>query len=357
MKTSYLFIFSAVVALNLASQTHPLVNAQQFNIPGTFVLKDSALFANNFTQVTKTYVSYSRKGKAKNKKQFSTLIYNSKGYLVSSTDISSKTKKTSATTYTYLSDTLLRSYSSVKNGKTVVTTELKRNADQSITDVIEKDSKGKQYARLHYDYDPQLKRISRTNRMDKNDKEVYAVEYLYYDEKNLKEAKEFRKGKLKKVWNYTCDPAGTNEKKVKQLQVCKSTSVDKEGNKIESKRVVNEKGEVDLYISTYDKNEKIIAQKVYDDVKHILLREYENKIVNGNVEFRFTSYTKKGKQALTTKSVNSPTKRLLLTESSYEGKHLWTTIFSYNAKDLLVGSVSTTGKENRKAFESFAEYK
>jgi hypothetical protein len=56
---------------------------------------------------------------------------------------------------------------------------------------------------------------------NKNGIETERYEYTYYENGSRKETKFYKKNKLKKVYNYACEPTGTVEKKVSQQTICK----------------------------------------------------------------------------------------------------------------------------------------
>jgi hypothetical protein len=331
MSKHYLFIISLLISLNIHSQSYPYLNHFQNKIPITEELRNKAIAKNNISSMIRTSYAYKKSGARKKKISTGKFTYDKSGFTTSVENITRN--KTEKYNYRY-GDTLLSSYEYYRNGKLLRSYEILRNKKSFVTDKILKNKKGEIESRQHYDYD-QFDNLEKTSVFNKKGREIKAIEYAFLDKKTLKEAKEYRKGKLKKVWNYTCDPAGNSEEKVKRTQVCKNVSVDENGNRVETNRIVNSKGEVELRVNTFDKDYKLIAQKVYDDIKHRLKHEFKIWVVNGNEEVVSTGYSKRGKKTYHNITIYSPTRSVLAIDMKWKNKLVLSSKFLYNEKDLL----------------------
>ncbi len=353
----YVFtLFFALIFCGSNAQTYPWLNQFYNEFPSRGDLLDSSVAANHYSSMTRTLAQYNKKGKKKKRTDTFSFQYDDKGFMTSFIESNSKNKKTEKHEYSY-KDSFLVVYKYYKNDKLVRGYEITRNSKHKITDIVKTNSKNMATLKQHNEYDEKLNNITRVALYDKNNKEKNAVEYSYLDEKNMKQAKEYRKGKLKKVWNYTCDTKGTDEKKVKEVKVCKNVNVDEHGNRVESNRIVNAKGEVELRVNTFDKNERFIKQKDYDDLKHRLKSEFSTTFVNGNEETVYKNYNKKEKLVWISTYVYSPFHKILSSEfvTGKKMKRVFKTTFQYNDKNLLTYSESFDSK-NRKTYENIHTY-
>lgn len=356
MKHFFTLLF-AILFYSAKAQSYPWIGNFYNEIPVRGDVYDSSIAANQYRSMTRTLTYFNKKGTSKKRTDTFTFTYDDKGYLTSLYETNSKNKKSKKYEYFY-KDSFPSAYSRYKNGKLTVQYEITRSASKKISDLVKKNSKGKVILRQHTDFDPITDYITRVIIYDKNNKEKKAVEYTWDEAKNMKQAKEYRKGKLKRVWNYTCDVKGIDEKKVKEIKVCKNVNVDEEGNRVESNRIVNSKGEVELRVNTFDKNERFIKQKVYDDLKHKLKSEFSTTFENGNEKTVYKNYNRKEKPAWQSTFTYSPFHKILSTEfaTGKKLKRVFVTTFQYNDKNLLTYSESFD-KKNRKTYENIHTYK
>lgn len=355
MKHFFTLILTALFC-NVNAQTYPWLGYMYNQIPSRGDLLDSSMAANHYHTRTNTLTQFNKKGSKKKRNDVFVFQFDDKGFVTSRSDSNSKNKKTEKYEYTY-KDSFLIGYKIYKNGKLERDFEIVRNGKHKITDVIKKDGKGKVIFKQHNDFDEKIDMLTRIAYYDKNNKETRAVEYSYYEGDNMKQAKEYRKGKLKKVWNYTCDPKGTDEKKVKEMKVCKNVNVDENGNRVESNRIVSPNGDVELRVSTFDKNEKIIKQMVYDDLKHKLKSEWSDKFVNGIGEVVYKYYNKKEKPIVINSHTYDSSHKMLNFEyrAGRKLKRIYKNIFEYNDKNLITHSASFDSKD-RKTAENIHTY-
>jgi hypothetical protein len=356
MKYIFTIFFTAFVFCNANSQTYPWLGNFYNEIPTNVDLWDSSMAANHYRSMTRTLHQYNKKGALKKRSDTFAFTYDDKGFLTTLYETNSKNKKSEKYDYVF-KDSMIMGYNYYKNGKLFRSYEITRNSNKKITDMVKKNSKGGIILKQHTDFDDVGKMLTRIAYYDKNNKEKKAIEYSYHEDNTMKQAKEYRKGKLKRVWNYTCDPKGADEKKVKEMKVCKNVNVDENGNRVESNRIVNPKGEVELRVNTFDKNERFIKQKVYDDIKHKLKSEFSTTIVNGNEETVYKNYDKKEKLIMVNTSVYNSSHKLINHEYAI-GKKLkraFKTVFEYNEKNLLINSKSFDSKD-RKTYENIHTY-
>jgi hypothetical protein len=355
MKYLFTFLF-AIILCGVNAQTYPWIGDFYNDIPIRGDLFDSSMVANHYRSMTRKLIRFNKEGTSKKRTDTFEFTYDSNGYMTSLYETNSKNKKSEKYEYSY-KDSFPSGYKHYKNNKLVKQYEITRTSTKRISDVIKKNSKGEVISRQHTDFDPNTNYIIRISVFGKNNKEKNAVEYTYYEGKNMKQAKEYRKGKLKKVWNYTCDPAGSNEKKIKEMKVCKNVNADENGNRVESNRIVNPKGEVELRVNTFDKNERFIKQKVYDDVKHRLKSEFETTPVNGNEETVHKYYDKKEKTIWISKAVYNGSHKILSSEFSAgkKLKRVYKNTYHYNDKNLITHSESFDTK-GRKTVENIHTY-
>ncbi|MBP7808543.1 MAG: hypothetical protein KA163_04580 [Bacteroidia bacterium] len=349
-------LFFAIIICSANAQTYPWLNQFYNEFPSRGDLLDSSVAANHYRSMTRTMTFFDKKGTKKKRTDTFLFQYDNKGFMTSYEKSNSKNKKAEKHEYTY-KDSLLVVYKYHKKGKLYKGYEITRNGKHKITDIVKTNSKGEMISKQHNDFDESLTMITRVTLYDKKNKEKNAVEYSYNDGNNMKQAKEYRKGKLKKVWNYNCDAKGTDEKKVKEIKVCKNVNVDENGNRVESNRIVNHKGEVELRVNTFDKNERMIKQKVYDDLKHKLKSEFSTTVVNGIEETIYKYYDKKERPIWISTATYNSAHKILSSEfvSGKKLKRVFKTTFQYNDKNLMTRSEGVDRKD-RKTFENTLTY-
>jgi hypothetical protein len=355
MKYFFIFLF-AIVFCGTKGQTYPWLGYFYNEIPTKGDLWDSSIVANHYHSMTRTLTKYNKKGTSKTRKDTFVFTYDDKGFLTSLYEANSKNKKSEKYEYLF-KDSVIMGYNCYKNDKLFRSYEITRNSKKKIMDMVKKNSKGEVILKQHNEFDDKINMLTRIAYYDKNNKEKKAVEYSYYEGDNMKQAKEYRKGKLKRVWNYTCDTKGTDEKKAKEIKVCKNVNVDENGNRVESNRIVNHKGEVELRINTFDKNERMIKQKVYDDIKHKLQSEFSTTIVNGIEETIYKYYDKKERPIWISTATYNSAHKILSSEfvSGKKLKRVFKTTFQYNDKNLMTHSEGVDRKD-RKTFENTLTY-
>jgi hypothetical protein len=355
MKYFFTLLF-AIIFYFTNAQTYPWLGYFYNEIPTRGDLWDSSMVANHYHSRIGHLIQYNKKGDPKKRTETFTFTYDDKGFLTGLYETNSKNKKSEKYDYLF-KDSVIIGYNYFKNDKLFRSYEITRNKKKKITDIVKKNSKGEIILKQHNEFDEKINMLTRIAYYDKNNKEKKAVEYSYYEGDNMKQAKEYKKGKLKRVWNYTCDPKGTDEKKVKEIKVCKNVNVDENGNRVESNRIVNPKGEVELRVNTFDKNERMIKQMVYDDLKHRLKSEWQVKYINGVEEIVYKGYNKKGRPVYVNTFTYNASHKILSQEyvAGKKQKRIFKSTFSYNDKNLLIHSQGFDRKD-RKTHENIHTY-
>jgi len=109
-------------------------------------------------------------------------------------------------------------------------------------------------------------------------------EYDYYEDGKHKQTKFYKKGKLKHVWNYTCDDEGKEQKKdVKTTQICHIKEYLEDSSYIVVNRTTDNKGRIRKNVSKYNKNKKLLEYRSYNN---------KGKIIWGN-DYRYNCKGKK----------------------------------------------------------------
>jgi len=356
MKYFFTLFFAALIVSNTNAQTYPWLGYFYNEIPNKAELWDSSMAANHYHSRVGTLTQYNKKGSSKKRTNTFTFTYDDKGFLTGLHETNSKNKKSEKYEYIF-KDSAIMGYNYFRNDKLYRSYEISRNSMKKITDMVKKNSKGDVILKQHNEFDKNLKMMTRIAYYDKNNKEKKAIEYTYYEDDKMKQAKEYRNGKLKRIWNYSCEAMGTDEKKIKEVKVCKNVSVDENGNRVESNRIVNPKGEVELRVNTFDKNDRIIKQMIYDDIKHKLKSEWQCKATNGIEEIVHKAYDKKGRTSFINTSTFNALHKILSQEYSVgkKQKRIFKSTFSYNDKNLLTHSAGFDNK-NRKTHENIHTY-
>ena len=356
MKYFFTFLF-AITFWGTNAQTYPWLGYFYAEIPNREDLWDSSVAANHYHSMTRTLTQFKKKGTSEKRTNTSVITYDDKGFITGIYETNSKNKKSVKYDYVF-KDSVIMGYNYYKNNKLVRHYEIKRNDRKKITDIVKTNSKGEVILKQHNEFDLNINMLTRIAYYDKNNKEKRAVEYTYNDEKNMKQAREYRKGKLKRVWNYTCDTKGTDEKKVIEIKVCKNVNVDENGNRVESNRIVNHKGEVELRVNTFDKNERVIKQKVYDDIKHKIRSEFSTTVVKGIEETIYKYYDKKERPTWISTATYNSAHKILSSEfaSGKKLKRVFKTTYQYNDKNLMTRSEGIDRKD-RKTFENTLTYR
>jgi len=154
---------------------------------------------------------------------------------------------------------------------------------------------------------------------DKKGKETTKYEYKYFENGSREESRYYRNGKLKKVYNYTCEPTGVIEKKVTQQNVCKKRTYNADSSYFEIYEGRDNKGHASRRIAKFSKDSMQI-EDIYFDENDKETRKYVYTYENKN--YKTIATYRKGKLKNTSNYGYTPTGL----ENSYQ---------MYNAKGKL----------------------
>ncbi len=158
--------------------------------------------------------------------------------------------------------------------------------------------------------------------------ENYRYEYQYYENGSRKTTREFDKGKLKKVYNYTCEPMGEVEKKVSQQNICKKRTYNPDSSYFEIFEGMDNKGKSSRKIIKYSKDSTATEQVFYNSNDKETMKFVYEKSKNNSQK---TYYYYKGK--LKEVSVSTKNKNGLFesyTVSNGKGKIKSNTTYEYS---------------------------
>ncbi len=115
----------------------------------------------------------------------------------------------------------------------------------------------------------------------------YKYNYYYYPNGDKKKTEYFRKGKLKRVWSYTCDEEGKSIKpkksKVKDTKICEIKQYNADSTYVMIRSLMNNKGQAEQHRKTYNKHDQLIK------VEHLNIK--------GEIIVKYTyAYNKAGKR-------------------------------------------------------------
>lgn len=196
--------------------------------------------------------------------------------------------------------------------------------------------------------------------------------YIYKDDK-LIETKSYKKGELKQVKKYDCEPLGEVEKKVKTSKSCKNIEFDEDGNKIIVVEFTDNNGKTRKHKTTFvGDSEKLFRTESYDkknrrthlyettDTSDINVgytnkgkEKWRSEKIFKNGKLIEQSYSRKGKSISKTTYSYNKEQVLTMQQSAYNGKVHSTQSYEYNSIGLLTKQTTTN---KRKIFTSFYEY-
>jgi len=127
---------------------------------------------------------------------------------------------------------------------------------------------------------------------NKKGTENYRYEYQYYENGSRKTTREFDKGKIKKVYNYTCEPMGEVEKKVNQQNICKKRTYNVDSSCFEIFEGMDNKGKSSRKIIKYSKDSTATEQVFYNSNDKETMKFVYEKSKNNSQK---TYYYYKGK--------------------------------------------------------------
>lgn len=115
-----------------------------------------------------------------------------------------------------------------------------------------------------YSYNEKGKMVNNTW-FNKKGKETIKYEYKYFENGSREESRYYRNGKLKKVYNYTCEPTGVIEKKVTQQNVCKKRTYNADSSYFEIYEGRDNKGHSSRRVAKFSKDSMQIEDIYFDE--------------------------------------------------------------------------------------------
>ncbi|MFZ4798532.1 MAG: hypothetical protein ACOYMA_13630 [Bacteroidia bacterium] len=201
------------------------------------------------------------------------------------------------------------------------------NDKKLITEVqyFNKKKEKRSFAKHTYNENNKIASITWCN---KKGAESYRYEYQYFENGSRKTTSEFDKGKLKKVYNYTCLPMGTVEKKVSQQNICKKRTYNPDSSYFEIFEGMDNKGKSSRKIIKYSKDSTAKEQVFYDNNdKETMEFVYEKG--NNNSQKTYFYYKGKLKEvSASTKNKNGLIESYTVTNGN--GKVKSNTTYEYN---------------------------
>ena len=118
--------------------------------------------------------------------------------------------------------------------------------------------------------------------------------YTYYEGGSIRQSVYYnRKGKQKRIWSFACDEEGKQLQK-KEMEVCKKTEIDENGNRKEVYQYTDEKLKIRKMVLTYDKDEHLLERVRYDKNDREVFRN--THVYNEKGDMISTAYFRKGKK-------------------------------------------------------------
>ncbi len=330
MKYIYLFLFTFIHSLNINAQYH-YTNDNMFN--------DSILKANQVKQITNKIV-YIYKGKSTTSKEINHI--NKDGICIMSARLEDTLKML------YLSEFNMKSlnYSKMNYFNTNFNKFYKRNEyrlseltdDNKLEKLSYYNKKGKLTYAIHYEYkDSIFKRVNYINKKGKLNK--YYL-YDYGPNKKLKTSSQYNaKGKLIRLWDYSCNDEGSKINKAKDtFKICSNKTYLPDGVIITTTNTFTSDGKPLKNVEYTDANNKVIKHLRYFGANEILYYKQENLFVNNQLKNSYVYFASfKGKHYKSTvKKYNENNQIVSQTDSTFEKKpRIITYQFEYNKNGLI----------------------
>lgn len=148
----------------------------------------------------------------------------------------------------------------------------------------------------------------------------YLVERDYYPNRELKETRTYKKGKLKRVIKYDCTPIGETADKSKTSAICMKTSYDADSNRVETKEVTH-KGKIWRNVWKYN---KLGQMTEFTSIDHKGQQQYRyNYTFNDMGKVSGRSYFRKNRLMHTYAYEYAPGGQLALTRYLDKKNRMW----------------------------------
>jgi hypothetical protein len=233
-------------------------------------------------------------------------------------------------------------------GEEIIKKTYTYNIDTLLTEQV-KYKKGAFFSKLTYKYDST--RLTESDYYIKNSevpKEKWV--YEYYANHSKKRSTFYKKGKVKYVWNYECKEEGELIKKHKDTtMICENTEFDIAGNKTVTLRKFNQKGKPYKEVYVYNKENKIIETRFYNE-KDILINKFVQNPDNFSTVWYY--FNNKGMERYRYENIYN-SKNNIIEESRYKNQNILTSkkTYNYNENNILLSTMSI-GKKNKLRLES-----
>lgn len=309
MKYIYLFLLTFIYSLNIKAQ---------YYFPYNYTFNDSIFKANNVKQITVSKVIINNRKSS----TFKVINHiNKDGICTMSATIKDTLK------LLYLSEFNMKSlnYSKMNYFNTNFSKFYKHNEyriselsdDNKLVRISHFNKKGKLTYAIHYEYKDSV--FNRVNYINKKGKLSKYYLYEYGPNKKLKISSQYNaKGKLIRLWDYSCNDEGSKINKAKDtFKICSNKTYLPDGVIITTTNTFTSDGKPLKYVEYKDANNNILKQLRYYGAKEILYYKQENTYVNNQLKNSYTYY------------------------ANYKGEHYKSSILSFNANKQVVNQTDT----------------
>lgn len=230
--------------------------------------------------------------------------------------------------FQYFADTLYAGYTRIKDGDTLnmVTNSYNEKSLLVRTDYQRK-SRNQPGSYCVFTYNGMGKKTS-SECFNKKGKSESRNEFDYWENGSRKESRYYRKGKLKYVYTYECDPKGEAQKpKTEQINYCTKKTMNNDGSFIE-------------IVETKEKNK--VRKIVYTYAADSSLVKYESYNMKGKLNY-FSQYTyyEGGKKLKSYTYFTGKGSFKLGFDYEYNEKGLYTKAIQYKGKPTKVNQIDT----------------
>jgi hypothetical protein len=248
--------------------------------------------------------------------------------------------------FDYNEDGYLVQFRHLAKGKKRSFEKMTYNDSNRITEILVFGKNDKAKLKKTYSYNEQGKITGIATYYKDNSIPKTAFRYTYYPDGNIKKTEFFRKGKLKTVWNHTCDEAGKREdKNVTSKNMCIITENRNDGSYVKVYRTTDEKGRISEQRRIYNKDSLMIE---YEDInrKGKSIRKYQYEYDNKGRQTKFTRFDKKGSvkfiatkkydangNITENKSINGKGKIISFTQWKFDAQNQRTEFILYNKNE------------------------
>lgn len=164
--------------------------------------------------------------------------------------------------------------------------------------------------------------------------------YMYNADGKMIESRIYKKGTLKSIRKFDCQPLGKIEKKVETSTSCENIEMDENGNKIKVSEFTNDKGKKRIFKTTYHGNTNRTWKQEGFDYKD--RPTYYNETTDTSKIYK--SFNKKGKVTWESNTTLQHGK-VVAKHQFRKGKLVSKNLFTYNDQGFLTSEKSYIGKK------------